>query len=442
MMRVLLSGLVLLPVAASASDYASQWPLTLPDGRHGAYEVVLTPAMYARVHRQDLRDLDVFDAQGRPVPALLLPPADPEASSGPDWKPAPWFRLPVVAEEDGPGIAAPSPAGPGRHSGQTPPADTGGALLVELGHAPATVVGLRLEWTPAAAPLDRSYRLSASDDLVRWRPVDTTARLVDLENAGRRVRRNQVRFAPVTARYLRLEPEATGPELPLTEVEAGVLRPAASPSWQWIGTERLTVDGQGGYRFQLPGRYPVEVADVDVGGGYSADLRLQWREGPDGSWRPAAAWSGYRVESIRGDRSPPVELRQVLRAREWRLEATPGAGDMPVNLRLGYRPERLVFLASGTPPYAVVAGSARSVRQDAPLHSALQALRGQGGPDWPPARASVGPEQIRGGPGALEPPAEPRDWSTWLLWGLLVAGTALVAGFSLRLLRRPLPPAG
>ncbi len=39
------------------------------------------------------------------------------------------------------------------------------------------------------------------------------------------------------------------------------------------------------------------------------------------------------------------------------------------------------------------------------------------------------------GDAALVAPPEPRDWKTWLLWGLLVLGAVLVAAFAFSLLR-------
>ncbi|MCW5581409.1 MAG: DUF3999 family protein, partial [Luteimonas sp.] len=41
------------------------------------------------------------------------------------------------------------------------------------------------------------------------------------------------------------------------------------------------------------------------------------------------------------------------------------------------------------------------------------------------------------GESALQPAPQPRDWRSWLLWGLLVAGALLVAGFAFSLLRQP-----
>ena len=52
-------------------------------------------------------------------------------------------------------------------------------------------------------------------------------------------------------------------------------------------------------------------------------------------------------------------------------------------------------------------------------------------------RNALGNSAERSGTAALTPAPVPRDWKTWLLWGLLIAGAALVAGFAISLLRKP-----
>ena len=58
-------------------------------------------------------------------------------------------------------------------------------------------------------------------------------------------------------------------------------------------------------------------------------------------------------------------------------------GETPT-LRLGYRPEVLVFLAEGRAPYSLLAGSARAERAPAVLPALVDALRQQRGQDWQP----------------------------------------------------------
>ena len=109
-------------------------------------------------------------------------------------------------------------------------------------------------------------------------------------------------------------------------------------------------------------------------------------------------------------------------------------------LRLGYRPEVVVFLAEGNPPFALLAGSARASRQDAPLPQLVDALRAERGREWQPVTAALGTREALAGDAALQPVAPPTDWKRWLLWSVLVVGALLVAGFASSLLRQPRAP--
>ena len=106
-------------------------------------------------------------------------------------------------------------------------------------------------------------------------------------------------------------------------------------------------------------------------------------------------------------------------------------------LTLGYRPEVVVFLAQGSAPYALVAGSARAQRADAPLPQLVEALRAQRGASWQPATATLGEGVALAGEQALVPAPVERDWKAWLLWALLIGGALIVAGFAFSLLKKP-----
>ena len=70
----------------------------------------------------------------------------------------------------------------------------------------------------------------------------------------------------------------------------------------------------------------------------------------------------------------------------------------------------------------------------------VEALRAERGRDWQPATATLGTRQALAGDAALQPLEPPTDWKRWLLWGLLVVGALLVAGFAFSLLRQPRAP--
>lgn len=419
---VLLASMATAAVAAPA-DYARQWPVVLPSAPAGAYAVELTPEVYATTQRGDLRDLDVLDAAGRPVPVEVVAHAPqttqqrtalawyrmpaPGAATGADWR--------VIADVDSAGRLR------GLRSSATDASRPVTTLLIDATTLPQRPVALELAWRPGAA-FDTGYRIEGSDDFDVWYPLGR-GRLVDVREGARglQVRRLTIDPGDGRPRFLRLVPDDAGDALPdVTGVEALWTRNAAhAPVWSRLAPH-ATADGA--FEFRNDARIPVRRVDLEIAGNDARTWRLQSRDTPQARWIDRVPhWIAYRV----GDgRSPARVFDRPVRDRYWRL-LPEGTGDAPA-LRLGYVPERVVFIAGGRAPYALVAGSASRRREDRPVRTALD--------DAVPAVARLGPSTARAGEAALAPV---RDWKTWGLWVVLGLGVLAVGGFALRLLREP-----
>ena len=446
-----LSLLPLVALAATRDDYAGQWPLALPRDDGGAYRVVLDREVYRQLQSPRLQDLVVVNAQGTPVATAIFPADAPLARSGTAVS-LPWFPLPVDAGASRQDIAAISEIATDgslrrvelRAPGNATAATGDGGFVVDASQVRRPLAALRLAWTDTA-PFDRGYRVSASDDLRQWRDVDADARLVQLQNNGQRIVEDRIALPGVQARYLRLlptTPQASG--LTLTAVIAEPVGQVAAPSLQWEELQGRRVDTPQGPTFEyvLDGRFPIEAADVVSPGNSTRGWSLERRDDEQSAWQPAASpWMAYRLDSTgTSSRSPPQPLHDDSRDRHWRLRARDAFDGAPPVLRLGYRPEVVVFLAEGNPPFALLAGSARASRQDAPLPQLVDALRAERGRDWQPVTAALGTREALAGDAALQPVTPPTDWKRWLLWGVLIVGALLVAALAFSLLRQPRTP--
>jgi len=430
-------------LAAGDEAFVAQWPLTLPSLDAGAYQVELDDTVYATTVSPALRDLVVVNGDGRQVPALLqTAPAPPARRTT---QALAWFPLPATAARAGSDIAAISELDPDgrlrRIQWQPPRMDAPpAALLVDASAVEAPLQALVLDWGDTDAAFERTMRVEGSEDLRDWRPLPAGGRLLDLRRGeARLVERRIVLDAPVRVRYLRLTPGAGAGTMPaIVSVTGESSAVADAPALEWRALEPAgTTDADGGFVFQLDARLPVTHVDIGLAGNATARWTLSIRERDDAPWRTIASdWLVYRVGA--DSRTPPLALDAALRARQWRLVPdAPIAAAAPV-LRLGYRPERLVFVAEGAPPFSLRAGSGRAVRVDAPVAPLLADLRARNGGRWAPAVATLGARVELAGDAALDD-TPPRDWGTWLLWGVLLLGVALVGGFALSLLRAPKP---
>ncbi|MCQ4164567.1 DUF3999 domain-containing protein [Tahibacter harae] len=452
-------ALLLLAGAAQAGqrdDYAREWPLRLAREDGGAFRVVLSEEIYRSAQHPALADIEVFNAAGESLPVALL---GPEAAGAQEWPrqtvPLPWFPLPpagtgaetadwsVQAERNAQGRIVRVDTRIGDSTGAAPAAPR--EFLVDLSQNSTPLQALLLEWPADSAPFQSQVVLYGSDDLQHWNRL-SDGLLAELRNAGEQLRRNRLELRPEAHfRYLRLSAAATAPLPPLRGIAAESAPPPPEPEWRWLSLQgKEQRDGaQIHYDYRLEARIPVQQLDVLANTSNSAvDWLVHSREQEDLSWnRRAGPWTGYRVAAASSvEASAPQRLGAATRDRLWRVDAAQRVNAVPT-LSLGYRPEVLVFLAQGQGPYAVAAGSRRAQRQDAPLATLLDALRRHHGPDWKPYPAVPGPGRVLSGERALAtPPAPPRppvEWTSVLLWVLLVGGAAFIAGIALRLLNAP-----
>lgn len=114
----------------------------------------------------------------------------------------------------------------------------------------------------------------------------------------------------------------------------------------------------------------------------------------------------------------------------------------PVELHVGWAPQRLVFLAQGEGPYTLAFGSASRQTTPLPLESLLSRL-------GPEARnrqlirvAAVGAVHTLGGEQALRPVEAPPPYKQWILWAVLLAGLAIMGWMALKLHRQLTRQAG
>lgn len=456
---------LLSPALASAAPapYAMQWPLTLASEDEGAYRVTLDASVYRQSVTPDLSDLDVLNADSIPVPTSLLDPEQPLAQRPPT-VPVPWFTLPapdpgtggpdwrLVMRVDHEGrlrqieVADSAPAGSTIEPAQRT------SLLLDLSRIREPVVALQLQWKPLDE-LDLGYRVEASHDLAQWRTLPSRGRMIDLSREGRRLLRQRIQLDDLLphrerASYLRLTPLDDAPALEITSV-AAELAGGATPAAQWISLQPTNAGAAGPARsagaaeflYVMDGRFPVQQVDVEVPGNHALQWRLESRADADAPWSlRAGPWMAYALDRGGKQRqSAPRVLDRPVRDRYWRLTADAATGATTPTLRLGYHPEVAVFLAQGTPPYRLVAGSTRARRADAPLPQLVSTLRGQDGADWQPAQAYLGTPRVLAGASALEPP---REWTRWLLWVVLALGAVVVGAFALSLLRTQRTPGG
>ncbi|MDR2011809.1 MAG: DUF3999 domain-containing protein [Rhodanobacter sp.] len=456
-MKTYLYLLAFLVVAIAArantpADYAYTFPIDTGAQDGSAWRFALTPEVYAWAQDRDLRDIEVFNAAGQPIPfaraASATPSTQRQTQSALPLLPLPASAagvsasdLRLVIDRDASGRLRRIDAGE-----QTPQAATAAVRdwIVDASGFDHAIDTLSLTWAAPATGVVARLDIAAGDDLQTWRPVGSGTVLA-LEQDGAKLERHDIDIAHVRARYLRLHRSDDGTEFAGLSVHARALeRDVAAPARTWLDARPLPTVAtnppddrrEPPFDYTLMAAVPVAAARIELTNDNAlATLTLLGRSDATATWTELARSTAFRLKS--GEeilQNGDIAFALTPRLREFRLVASAPLAATP-RLALDYRPDDVVFLAEGAGPYSLAVGSVRAQHADYPVDAALTSLREKLGPDWQPPIARLGAATPSSGIAALTPPAPSVPWQRYLLWAVLAVAALLVGGLAVSLLR-------
>jgi hypothetical protein len=437
--------------AASADDYAYAWPLQTP-GDSSAWQVDLTPEVYAAVRSADLRDVEVVNAAGESVPMALRAVQFSAAATNDVELPA--FGLPPLAgmspnddnlhlriERDVNGRLRQLDVDNDRRNA----AQTAGHIILDArALKDGAIDSLWLSWDEQSNAVTAQFSVSGSDDLQQWRVLNANASVLAMQQNGNTLSRRQIALNGAHAKFLQLRRLDTGAPLPNLHVRAHVLARSTliQPARVWVDAQPLPAQagenpapGTSSFRYRLPAPLAVAALKLELATDNSlAHVRVS-------SGAPHVLHADFTAFRLRQDgavlANDEIEIAPTPRTQDWVVESTTPLDHAPT-LRVAFRPDRFVFLTQGNGPYRLVAGSVHAHRGDYPVDAALAQLRAKFGNGWQPPLATLGERATLLGVTAYTPAPAPthRDWKTWLLWTVLVGGATLIGALAVSLLRK------
>jgi hypothetical protein len=318
-----------------------------------------------------------------------------------------------------------------------PPATASGErrdVLVDLTGRAGRVESIDLWWS-SGADVSARFRISASDDLVRWSPLVNEASVVELHQNGFELVRRRIDLPPTSLPYLLLDRSDAGPALALEHVRARVAPQVERAPLEWrVARPAAASTDKGVHEFRAPGPLRVERIDLDLAQpGSVARVTVLSRDRDDAPWVRRASLHAFRLGGASEAKQEDVAIAAT-RDRQWRVESEPALDAAPA-LELGFRADEFVLLASGPGPFTLLGGSATARRPDYPMAVLVAELRARQGDGWRMAEASLGALETLRGEAALTPPRAPVPLGRWLLWAVLVASAGLIVLFAVRLVR-------
>ncbi len=353
------------PVRLQDFAYAAQLQL---EGHGAIYELALPEQVYAGVTRRDLGDLRVLNGANALVPHVLIVPKETGK------KEIQSYDLPLfpfdAANVDAEGLKVRIDRGKNTKSIFIETSITADArktlgYLVDAREVQKRIDRLTLAWPnewPSGNVLLR-IDVHASDDLEHWRSVASQVTIADLRHLGHRLQRNQVPISATRAKYFRIRFAEPGNAIELSGVRARGSTRIRKPDHVWREVEVRAAEQPGVYLFNNPGPMRVHFLQVSLPEiNTLADAQLYSSPRVDGPWQSHRKTQLYRLRY--GDNeleSPHINLNGVSDPH-WKLEVDQSGGGLganPPDIRVGWQPHRLVFVARGAEPFTLAWGSIR-----------------------------------------------------------------------------------
>jgi hypothetical protein len=429
-----LPNVVLAEDLPARNDYAYGFDL-VTQGDFEFFSVDVPIAVYQSVSDPDLRDAGVYNASGQPVPrvfehptdndvdvehqlALELVPLFGEQAELPD-------QLRILFHQDADGTRL--EVGSGKPSGEQQSGAPVTAYIVDARDLDFTLEALVFTWPRQQKGMIGRVRVEDSDDLQHWRNLGS-ATLAELQLETSSIEHNRVELTKKPRDYLRISWRHL-PDTWKLEKVTGIYSERGAVNRNWLTLDSVAdPDAEREYLFDANGYPPTDRINVLLPDeNVVVRASIYYRQGQEDGWRLAHSGIFYNINRQGSNLQSLAETVGVQRANQWRVRIDSGMTTGPIQIQLGWRPDRLVFLAQGTPPFELVAGRAKDRIERYPQQSLLgdSAIFGMLRETGQQGVATLGTRVVIAGQQRLKI-REGSVWKTILLWGGLSAAVLLV----------------
>ncbi len=302
------------------------------------------------------------------------------------------------------------------------------AYIVDTRQTDDIAVALDLVWAGMEPGFMGRVMVDGGNNLQEWSPVGSAV-VAYLREDSASIEQRRVRLRRGDFDFLRIRWKGLPENWRLSQV-MGVYADGAADALRKIVTlESTSVDADDGGRiFSLGGAptvdqvrvmLPVPNTVISAGVYYWSERYDQWLEAGHGSYH-------HIIRNNHAVMSDPLTINKA-RTSQFKVVITRGPADVTMQLEVGWRPDKLVFLAQGRAPFTLATGSADDAMRQFPQDRtygdrSLAALADSNGSV---TAASLGPRYQLGGPDRLVATRQ-INWRTLALWFALVMGVVFV----------------
>jgi len=429
--------------AATAAEleprlFAYGMPIVTP-AEAAEYRLEIPPEVYLKSVQPGLRDLQIFNGKGEPVPFAIsqpqVPPrAHPAGTPVPlfalrDDSPAALSALRVAIESHGSDIRVQAHAA-------DPANDESLSYVLDGRAVQAPVSAIQLHWPEDAADFAGRIRVEAADTLGPWRLIALAAPVANLHANGAELIEDRVEMPATRAQFFRLSWNGKPPPFRLTTAAVEVTDASDHIERASLIVGAASTKGEPGeFQFDLHATPPTDRLNLVLPELNTViDAQILSRGDPKDPWQQVTRGGFYRLQSTDGELRNGAMKIDLIPARFWLVRVLRPAvsGDMPApRLEVQWRASQVLFLARGAGPYTMAYGSGSTVGASAPLASLPDSVA--------PLAATLGPPAILGGESRLKASLGPDAWRSITLWVALIVALALLAWMAYRLMKELRP---
>ncbi len=384
---ILALAIFVVPVNAFSGDeipdrtaYAWNFPISIDQ----AAEFVaadLSLQVYQSVSDPNLRDLGVYNADGQAVPRIIR-----QSEENPENVETlvPLGMVPLHGEleksqERLQFLMENSPSGTRlqfdsvAREAETNPEELN-AYIVDLRSLEEneSFTWLEFQWADTDSGFIGNVFIHTSDDLSGWQNL-AQGTLAELEFEGTRIEQDRIDVNPRMGDFLRITWRDMPDDWSLNSLRGVRVERGPDEARDWLGLTPVSQSEDGReFIFDIGGVPPVDRANLVLSGkNVVVRASLDQRPGPDAPWRNVHEGLFYHISRAGNSiASSPARLG-IHRAGQWRVRILSGRVDGEPQLRLGWRPDHLVFLNQGQPPFVLASGRAQDSIGQYPQHRLL-----------------------------------------------------------------------
>jgi len=413
------------------------------DGNFAIYRLPLDNDIYKTTVRSDLGDIRVFNNNGEIVPHAIHKMAPVESHESIQLS-LPFFPF---RQDTNNQSALPSDifiAENGRITyiqgrGSAVPTENSdsNSYLIDLSSVQQSIDELEFEFAGEEINYVKKASLSYSDNLNDWH-MYTNITLVRLLYSGHTLVKNRVPAPKIKAKYIRFDWYDNSSVLRLNAVHALLNSSKYNQNrlWSQINGIRSEKDDHI-IKYDTSGQFPIDRIELVMPVNNTLiEATLSSRRNEKGIWtqRYSGLFYNLRVQNL-VLQSETVAM-SLITDRYWQLQikTLEGLGSLIPQLKFGWIPDELYFLARGPEPYTLAFGNGQIGTPNKPIDALTQVLNNNQ-TDMLVGQAQTAGAILLMGESALKPELEV-PWQRLVLWTILIVGVLVTSFMAYRLIKQ------